>query len=700
MKITLGVIIVLAACAAATWAATSRTQTNWEGGPGIQGPVTAWGNRFWDSNRINYFNTGYLVLGLAPRFPGTRHHVGDRSELYAAQTGDIDGDGDPDIVVGGHNSGIVWYENLGGGNFASTPRLILNYVWPSFHVYDLNGDGWDDLIYTDDRYVYWYENDRSGEWNQHRISNYFNEVDGTGCADFDRDGDMDIVAGGVQVSDLRWYQNDGHQNFTERVIRTGYQGPNNAPLATGDLNGDARPDFVISSEFGNFVDWWENRGGSPPTFTSHRLVSNYNGSRNSFVADVNGDERMDVLSAAIGSDSIDWWENQGGATPAFTRHNLANNYNGAYDVVAFDADRDGDVDLLTTAQLGDTLDWWQNDGQENFSRGIIASGYNGASSIWAEDVDGDFIQDIVSSALDAGSADWWSITYGYRSSGELTSSILNTNGAAAYGNIYWSAGLPAGTSVAFQVRASNDSGNMGSWSANITTSGADLNDYIQNGRRYFQYRALLATTNTGNTPRLNDVRITYSIGTGIVVDFDAAGSRKGVTLTWRTGGAAEAAGFNLYRAPKGESDAGRGKLNEALITGKPPYAYLDAAPEGRTFLYWLEAVPLSGPPEEYGPCEGAAGASRARAFALAQSYPNPARREATITFALPEACDVRLEVYDLAGRLVATPAAGPYGEGVHDVVWRLGEAAVPPGVYVYALRAGPYAATKKLVVAR
>jgi len=699
MKRTLCVVILVAACGASTWAATSRTQTNWAGGPGIQGPVTTWGTRFWDSNKINYLNTGYLVLGLGPSFPGTRHHVGDRSELYAAQTGDIDGDGDPDIVVGGHNSGVVWYENLGGGNFASTPQMILNYVWPSFHVYDLNGDGWDDLIYTDDRYVYWYENDCSGEWNYHRISNYFNEVDGTGCADFDRDGDVDIVAGGVQVSDLRWYENDGHQNFTERVIRTGYQGPNNAPLATGDLDGDGWPDFVISSEFGNFVEWWENRGGSPPTFTAHRLISNYNGSRNSFVADVNGDGRNDVLTAAIGSDSIDWWENRGGSPPTFARHNLANNYNGAYDIVAFDADWDGDVDVLTTAQLGDTLDWWQNDGNENFSRGTIASGYNGASSIWVDDVDGDTVQDIVSSALDAGSADWWSITYGYRSSGELDSSILNTGGSPAYGHISWHANLPAGTSALFQVRASNDSGNMGSWSSDITTSGADLKDYIQSGRRYFQYRARLLTTNTGNTPRLNDVTITYSIATGIVLDFDAAGRRDGVALTWRTDGEAEAAGFNLYRAAKGDAAANRAKLNDALITGKSPYEYVDAAEPGLTFRYWLEAVPLSGPAEDYGPREGTAGSSRVKAFALAQSYPNPARREATITFALPEACDVRLEVYDLAGRLVATPAAGPYGEGVYDVVWRLDDAKMPPGVYVYALRAGPYAAARKLVVA-
>jgi len=702
MKKSVYVATLVLACAVAAWPATTRRQTNWAGGPGVEGPVGAWGNSFWESDKINYLNPGYLVLGLGPRFPGVRHHVGDRRELYAAQTGDVDGDRDPDIVVGGHNSGIVWYENLGGGSFAATPHMILDYEWPSFHVFDLNGDGWDDLIYTDDRYVYWYENDHSG-WNQHRISNYFNQVDGTGCADFDRDGDMDIVAGGVQVTDLRWYQNDGHQNFTERVIRTNYRGPNNAPLGTGDLNGDGRPDFVISSEFGNFLEWWENRGGSPPTFAAHRLISNYNGTRNSYVVDVNGDGRNDILSAAIGSDSVDWWENRGGSPPTFTRRNIAGNYNGAYDVVGFDADLDGDIDVLSTAQLGDTLDWWQNDGRENFTRGIIANNYNGASSIWVDDVDGDAIMDVVSSALDAGSADWWTINYGYRSLGGLTSSILNTGGSPAYGRIYWSANTPGGTSVRFQVRASNDPRNMGNWSADITTSGADLNNYIQNGRRYFQYKVNLATSNSARTPRLDEMSITYSTSTAIVLDFDAQGRRDGVALSWRMAPGAGRAGFNLYRAAADEgADAARAKLNDALIAGKSPFEYLDEVRPGTTYRYWLEAVPLGGPVEEYGPVEAAAGSSRVKTFALAQSYPNPARDAATFAFALPGPCDVRLDVYDLSGRLIATPAAGPYGEGSHEVLWPLDADGreVPPGVYVYTLRAGSHAATRKLVVVR
>lgn len=193
---------------------------------------------------------------------------------------------------------------------------------------------------------------------------------------------------------------------------------------------------------------------------------------------------------------------------------------------------------------------------------------------------------------------------------------------------------------------------------------------------------------------LSDVKIT---------SFTATRAEQGVRLAWRAEGVSDIAGFNLYRASaEGDGYAARAKLNDALITGKSPFQYVDEVSPGPRFQYWLEVVPLTGLPVEYGPVEGTAGPGGAKKFTLAQSYPNPARDAATVAFSLPEPCDVRLAVYDLAGRLVATPAAGLYGEGLHEVTWALDAdgAKVPPGVYVYTLRAGSYAATKKLVVAR
>ena len=77
------------------------------------------------------------------------------------------------------------------------------------------------------------------------------------------------------------------------------------------------------------------------------------------------------------------------------------------------------------------------------------------------------------------------------------------------------------------------------------------------------------------------------------------------------------------------------------------------------------------------------GAEETIVFGLEAAYPNPARAQATIRFALPEATEVRLAVYDVLGRRVATVADGRMPRGVHDVQVDL--RAVPSGTYFYRL---------------
>lgn len=69
--------------------------------------------------------------------------------------------------------------------------------------------------------------------------------------------------------------------------------------------------------------------------------------------------------------------------------------------------------------------------------------------------------------------------------------------------------------------------------------------------------------------------------------------------------------------------------------------------------------------------------------------PNPVRRQAWIDLALPRAGIVDLEVFDLAGRRVATLLRGPLGAGSHTVSWN-GRSARPgdPRSGVYYLRCG------------
>jgi hypothetical protein len=77
-----------------------------------------------------------------------------------------------------------------------------------------------------------------------------------------------------------------------------------------------------------------------------------------------------------------------------------------------------------------------------------------------------------------------------------------------------------------------------------------------------------------------------------------------------------------------------------------------------------------------------------RTFVLEQNYPNPFNPSTTISFTLPVAGDVELQVFDVLGRSVATIARGALPAGYHSVIWdglAAGGAPVGSGVYLYRL---------------
>ena len=83
---------------------------------------------------------------------------------------------------------------------------------------------------------------------------------------------------------------------------------------------------------------------------------------------------------------------------------------------------------------------------------------------------------------------------------------------------------------------------------------------------------------------------------------------------------------------------------------------------------------------------------------LRAAYPNPARSAATLAFELAAPADVRVEVFDAAGRLVRSADLGGRAVGAHTHALDLGGLA--PGAYVYAVSAGPARLFSTLTVAR
>nr|HPK75675.1 tandem-95 repeat protein [Candidatus Latescibacterota bacterium] len=76
------------------------------------------------------------------------------------------------------------------------------------------------------------------------------------------------------------------------------------------------------------------------------------------------------------------------------------------------------------------------------------------------------------------------------------------------------------------------------------------------------------------------------------------------------------------------------------------------------------------------------------AFALEQNSPNPFNPSTTIRFALPEASQVNLVVYDVNGRAIRTLASGSFSAGMHSVVWDARDdrgREVATGTYIYRI---------------
>jgi len=90
-------------------------------------------------------------------------------------------------------------------------------------------------------------------------------------------------------------------------------------------------------------------------------------------------------------------------------------------------------------------------------------------------------------------------------------------------------------------------------------------------------------------------------------------------------------------------------------------------------------------------------------LALEQNAPNPVVTATSFQYTLPTAADVRLEIFNTLGQLVARVVDGSRAVGVHTATWDgLSSSGTPltPGSYIYRLTAGEQVMSKMLIIAR
>jgi len=173
-----------------------------------------------------------------------------------------------------------------------------------------------------------------------------------------------------------------------------------------------------------------------------------------------------------------------------------------------------------------------------------------------------------------------------------------------------------------------------------------------------------------------------------------------VRLTWTTASETGNAGFEVQRRA-GDANGGSwttvGSVEGKGTTTEPTsYRYVDEGLpyEADRLTYRLKQVDTDGS-SSYS--KEVTVSREVKEAELLGTYPNPARTQATLRYAVPERQDVKIYLYDVLGRRVQTVVDGER-EGRHQR--QLDTSRLASGVYFLRLRAGGATKTQKLTVVR
>ncbi|MCD6588053.1 MAG: T9SS type A sorting domain-containing protein [Candidatus Fermentibacteraceae bacterium] len=492
----------------------TATQTDWSGGGGVQGPVSNWGDIFWDANANVVYNSGKLQLN-GPMLP-EMHIIDDYFDgAVSVYSTDVDGDGDYDVLGAAFNGDdIRWWENINGAGTSWVEHNVDGNFDGAMSVYssDVDGDGDADVLgaawYASD--ITWWENsDGTGTaWTEHNIDGNFNFPCSIHSTDVDGDGDSDVL-GASELGCITWWENSDGTGTTwaEHTVDGNFDGA--MSVYSTDVDSDGDVDVLGAGDYA--ITWWENTDGTGTAWTEHAIDGNFNCACSVYSSDVDGDGDADVLGAAVLASAIKWWENTDGIGTTWIEHSVSGNFSGARSVYSTDLDGDGDADVLGAAEYANDITWWENENGTGTSwlEHTVYAYFNGAKSVYAADIDGDGCTDILGASLHYDDIAWWDVTQ-LSSLGALESSILDAGDVGEWNIFLSSSQEPAGTSVNFQFRSSDDSSNMGAWSDTVFSPETPLEGILTDSTRYLQYKVILETSEPGVSPELAEVAFVFT----------------------------------------------------------------------------------------------------------------------------------------------------------------------------------------------
>jgi hypothetical protein len=309
----------------------------------------------------------------------------------STEMGDLDGDGDMDIVSGGPRH-ISWEENIGGGNFVN--HVINQYIHntQNLFVVDMDQDGHKDILATSPptasntlSAIVWFRNDGQQNFTNYPITYTAGGAFTAFPVDLDGDGDIDVVSAGTTSGEVYWYRNNGLQGFTKVTITTGQTGI--TTIAAHDFDGDGDVDIIAGRENGAQIIQLTNDGAE--NFATSVLLA-INTPRFLKIKDIDGDGDMDLFYSGQGG--WGFFRNNGGA---LVQHPFGTG-GGVRGMDVADMDNDGLLDIAYCYFDEGDVYWMKNAGNGTYSGGgMVDSNLQFSRHIHCHDFNSDGFVDVV-----------------------------------------------------------------------------------------------------------------------------------------------------------------------------------------------------------------------------------------------------------------------------------------------------------------